>query len=176
MFRQIHAQGHRRRARQCRQNAERVIARLRRQHQQRNPQNACRRPSSSRFRRHGFANQPSKHQHHQRLRRTQHRRQSARQAIRRHKQHGLEKADVQKTEQDNHRPFAAPRQPACPRQQQQPGGQHADKRGGERAIWRQEFGGHQVSAAPNQRGERGGKKNGGAACHGVVPEGLGYLT
>ena len=102
--------------------------------------------------------------------------QSARPATRRHKQHGLEEADVQKTEQDNHRPFAAPRQPARPRQQQQPGRQHADKRGGERAVRRQKFGGNEISAAPNHGRKRGGKKNGGAACHDVVPEGLGYLT
>ena len=176
MFRQIHAQCHRRRARQCRQNPRTVIARLRRQHQERNPQNPCRRPAPSRFRRHGFANQPSEHQHHQRLRGTEYRRQTARQAIRRHKQHGLEKADVQKTEQGNGRPFVAFRHPPRPRQQQKPGGQHADERGGERAIWRQKFGGNEIGAAPNQRGERGGEKNGGAACHGVVPEGLGYLT
>ena len=175
MFRQIHAQGHRRRARQCRQNAERVIVRLRRQHQQRNPRHTRRRPAPSRFRRHGFANQPSEHQHHQRLRRTQHRRQTARQAIRRHKQHGLKKADVQKTEQDNRRPFVPFGYPPRPRQQQQPGGQYTDKRGGERAVRRQKFGGNEISAAPNQRGEHGGE-DGGAACYDVVPEGLGYLT
>ena len=151
MFRQIHAQRHRRRARQYRQNPRHVIARLRRQNQERNPQNSSRRPAPSRFRRHGFTNQPSEHQHHQRLRGTQHRRQSARQAIRCHKQHGLEKADVQKTEQGDNAPFAAPRQPARPRQQQKSGRQHADKRGGERAVWRQEFGGNQIGAAPNQR-------------------------
>ena len=79
---------------------------------------------------------------------------------------GLEKADVQKTEQGDNAPFAAPRQPARPCQQQQSGRQHADKRGGERAVWRQKFGGDQISAAPNQRGERGGENGGGAVGHG----------
>ena len=151
------------------QNAERVIAHLRRQNQERNPQNPCRRPNPSRFGRHGFANQPSEHQHHQRLRGTQHRRQSARQAIHRHKQHGLKKADVQKTEQDNGRPFVAFGYPPRPRQQQKSGRQHADKRSGERAVWRQEFGGHQVSAAPNQRGERSSENGSGSVGHDVAP-------
>jgi len=68
----------------------------------------------------------------------------------------LEKADVQKTEQDNRRPFIAFGYPPRPRQQQKPGGQHAYQRGGKWAIRRQEFGGHEIGAAPNQRGERGG--------------------
>ena len=70
-----------------------------------------------------------------------------------------------KTKQGDNAPFAAPRQPARPRQQQQPGRQHADKRSGERAVRRQEFGGDQIGAAPNQRGERGGEDGGGAVGH-----------
>ena len=71
-----------------------------------------------------------------------------------------------KTKQGDNAPFAAPRQPARPRQQQQPGRQHADKRGGERAVRRQKFGGNEISAAPNQWGERGGEDGGGAVGHG----------
>ena len=92
----------------------------------RDSQNTRCRPSPSGFGRHGFVNQPSEHQHHQRLRGTQHRRQTARPAIRRHKQHGLEKADVQKTEQNNRRPFAAFRYPPRPRQKQKSCGQNTD--------------------------------------------------